>query len=62
MHRPHADDKRATVPGREPGRHVHQVPDRSGTTAGLSRDPSFHGNAATYAEREQSTGEVATLG
>lgn len=61
MHHPHVDDERAVVPGREPGRHVHQVLDGPRTTAGLPRDPSFHRNATTHAEREQSTGKAAAF-
>jgi len=58
---PHADDERAAVPGREPGRHVYQVSDRPGTTASLPGDPSFHRNATTHAKREQSTRKAAAL-
>ena len=61
VYHPHADDKRAAVPGREPGRHVHQVLDGSGTTAGFLGDPPFHRNATTHAEREQSARKAVAL-
>jgi len=53
VYHPHANDKRTAVPSRESGRHVHQVLDGPGTTAGFLGDPSFHRNATTHAEREQ---------
>lgn len=62
VHRSHADDERFAVPGCEPGWHVHQVPDRPGTTTSFPRDPSFHGDAAAHAEWEQSAGKAVALG
>lgn len=61
VHCPHANDERAAVPGREPGWHVHQVPDGPGTTASLPGDPSFHGDAPAHAKREQPPGEAAAF-
>lgn len=61
MHHSHADDERVAVSGRESGRYVHQVPDRSGTKTGIPGDAAFHGDAATHAEREQSPGKTVAF-